>query len=103
MGTSFTALKASNIFDKYVGETEGKITRALSIAEAIAPCVLWVDEIEKLLAALAEMAPLIAEFHHDLGGTILTWMSDKNPVFVVATANNPERLEPCICQKRKIR
>ena len=40
------ALKASNIFDKYIGETEGKITRALSIKEAIAPCVLWVDKVK---------------------------------------------------------
>ena len=43
-------LSLSNIFDKYVGESEGKISRALAIAEAISPCVLWVDEIEKLLA-----------------------------------------------------
>ena len=43
-------LKAENIFDQYVGNSERKISNALAVAEAMAPCVLWIDEIEKLLA-----------------------------------------------------
>ena len=94
------ALKASNIFDKYVGETEGKISRALAIAEAIAPCVLWIDEIEKLLAGSGGDGSLDSGVSSRMGGTILTWMSDKkSPVFVVATANNPERLDPAYVRR----
>ena len=94
------ALKASNIFDKYVGESEGKITRALAIAEAISPCVLWVDEIEKLLAGSGGDGSLDSGVSSRIGGTILTWMSDKeSPVFVVATANNPERLDPAYVRR----
>ena len=94
------ALKASNIFDKYVGETEGKISRALAIAEAIAPCVLWIDEIEKLLAGSGGDGSLDSGVSSRMGGTILTWMSDKKaPVFVVATANNPERLDPAYVRR----
>ena len=93
------ALKASNIFDKYVGESEGKITRALAIAEAISPCVLWVDEIEKLLAGSGGDGSLDSGVSSRIGGTILTWMSDKeSPVFVVATANNPE-LDPAYVRR----
>jgi SpoVK/Ycf46/Vps4 family AAA+-type ATPase len=94
------ALKASNIFDKYVGESEGKISRALAIAEAISPCVLWIDEIEKLLAGSGGDGSNDSGVSARLGGSILTWMSDKkSPVFVVATANNPERLDPAYVRR----
>jgi len=94
------SLKASNIFDKYVGESEGKISRALSIAEAIAPCVLWVDEIEKLLAGSGGDGSNDSGVSARIGGSILSWMADKKaPVFVVATANNPERLDPAYVRR----
>ena len=93
-------LKASNIFDKYVGESEGKISRALDIAEAIAPCVLWVDEIEKLLAGSGGDGSNDSGVSARVGGSILSWMADKKaPVFVVATANNPERLDPAYVRR----
>lgn len=94
------SLKASNIFDKYVGESEGKISRALDIAEAIAPCVLWVDEIEKLLAGSGGDGSNDSGVSARVGGSILSWMADKkSPVFVVATANNPERLDPAYVRR----
>lgn len=94
------SLKASNIFDKYVGESEGKISRALAIAEAIAPCVLWVDEIEKLLAGSGSDGSNDSGVSARVGGSILSWMADKKaPVFVVATANNPERLDPAYVRR----
>ena len=94
------ALKANNIFDKYVGESEGKINRALAIAEAMAPCVLWIDEIEKLLAGSGGDGSLDSGVSARMGGAILTWMADKRtPVFVVATANNPERLDPAYVRR----
>ena len=93
-------LKASNIFDKYVGESEGKIARALAIAEACAPCVLWIDELEKLLAGSGGDGSLDSGVSARMGGTILSWMADKQtPVFVVATANNPERLDPAYVRR----
>jgi len=94
------SLKASNIFDKYVGESEGKISRALAIAEAIAPCVLWIDEIEKLLAGSGGDGSNDSGVSARIGGSILSWMADKKaPVFVVATANNPERLDPAYVRR----
>lgn len=94
------SLKASNIFDKYVGESEGKISRALAIAEAIAPCVLWVDEIEKMLAGSGSDGSNDSGVSARVGGSILSWMADKKaPVFVVATANNPERLDPAYVRR----
>ena len=93
-------LKASNIFDKYVGESEGKIARALAIAEACSPCVLWIDELEKLLAGSGGDGSLDSGVSARMGGTILSWMADKQaPVFVVATANNPERLDPAYVRR----
>ena len=82
-----------NIFDKYIGES-GKIARALDIAEALSPCILWVDEIEKLLAGSGGDGSLDSGVSSRIGGSILGWMADKTkPVFVVATANHPERLD----------
>ena len=93
-------LKASNIFDKYVGESEGKIARALAIAEACSPCVLWIDELEKLLAGSGGDGSLDSGVSARMGGAILSWMADKQtPVFVVATANNPERLDPAYVRR----
>ena len=80
-----------------------RFPRALAIAEAIAPCVLWIDEIEKLLAGSGGDGSLDSGVSSRMGGTILTWMSDKkSPVFVVATANNPERLDPAYVRRGTI-
>ena len=80
------------VFGPYVGEAEARMRSALKLAEALAPCVLWVDEIEKGLAG--SRGP-----DGDSGttkrvfGSFLTWMSDKKkPVFVVATANDVDAL-----------
>jgi len=99
-GLPLLQLKASNIFDKYVGESEGKITRALAIAEACSPCVLWIDELEKLLAGSGGDGSLDSGVAARMGGMILSWLADKDsPVFVVATANNPERLDPAYVRR----
>ena len=59
-----------------------------------------VDEIEKLLAGSGGDGSLDSGVSSRIGGTILTWMSDKEaPVFVVATANNPERLDPAYVRR----
>lgn len=89
----FGALKS-----KYVGDSEGQIRRALATAEAVAPCVLWIDEIEKGLAG--------AQGGNDAGvsadqlGAFLSWMQDRTaPVFVIATANDVSALPPELLRK----
>jgi len=87
-----------SVFGKYVGESEFNIRKAIKIAEAIAPCILWIDEIEKGFAG--------AQGEGDSGtsarvfGTFLTWMQDKkSEVFVFATANDISRLPPEFLRK----
>jgi hypothetical protein len=79
------------LFGSLVGQSEENCRRALSLAETIAPCILWIDEIEKGLST----------GDNDGGtsmrvlGTMLSWMQEKKkPVFVVATANNISQLPP---------
>jgi AAA+ superfamily predicted ATPase len=69
---------------------EATIREATAVAESIAPCVLWIDEIEKGFAAASEGGSSSRVF-----GAFLTWLSEKQaPVFVVATANDVTRLPP---------
>jgi AAA+ superfamily predicted ATPase len=79
------------LFGGLVGESEENTRRALRLAEAVAPCVLWIDELEKGLS--------VGEGDGGTGmrvlGKLLSWMQDKTqPVFIVATANDIERLPP---------
>jgi SpoVK/Ycf46/Vps4 family AAA+-type ATPase len=84
------------LYSKYYGETERNLRKALETADVMAPCVLWLDEIEKGLAAGDEDDGLSRR----VLGTILTWMSErKKPVFIVATANDIERLPPEMVRK----
>jgi SpoVK/Ycf46/Vps4 family AAA+-type ATPase len=78
-----------------VGETERNVRRALAIAEAMAPCVLFIDEIDKGLSGVAQSGPADSGVSARLFGTLLTWLSDQtSDVFVVATANDVSRLPP---------
>ena len=79
------------VFGGLVGQSEENIRRALTLAETISPCVLWIDEMEKALATGAgDSGTSLRVF-----GTLLTWMQDKKkPVFHVATANDVGRLPP---------
>lgn len=76
-------LDAGKIFDKWVGGSEENIRKAIKTAEAVAPSILWIDEIEK---GFDQNEGSIGK---RIFGTFLTWMQEKTkPVFVVATANN---------------
>ena len=87
------------LMGKYVGESEGNMRRAISLAEAIAPCVLWIDELEKVFAGINGDGSG-AEVTTRLFGTFLTWLQEnKNMVFVVATANNIMKLPPELLRK----
>jgi SpoVK/Ycf46/Vps4 family AAA+-type ATPase len=84
---------------KYVGDSEANIRRALQTAEAVAPCVLWLDEIEKSLAG-ATGAQGDGGVAADALGAVLSWMQERSgSVFVVATANDVRALPPELLRK----
>ncbi|MGH7941741.1 MAG: AAA family ATPase [Limisphaerales bacterium] len=84
------------LYNKYFGETERNLRQALDTAEVMAPCVLWMDEIEKAIAVQEDDEGVSRR----VLGTLLTWMSEKRrPVFLVATANDIGRLPPEIVRK----
>jgi AAA+ superfamily predicted ATPase len=88
------------VFGGIVGQSEGNIRSALQVAQALAPCVLWIDEIEKGLAGMGSSDQSDAGTTARVVGTLLTWMQEKrDPVFVVATANRIEMLPPELLRK----
>ena len=87
------------IMGKYVGESEANMRRALQLSEAIAPCVLWIDELEKAFSGIGSGGGS-AEVTTRLFGTFLTWLQEKKQaVFVVATANDVSSLPPELLRK----
>jgi AAA+ superfamily predicted ATPase len=84
-------LDVGSLFGSLVGESEERVRKALALAEKIAPCVMWIDELEKSLSTSGNDGGTSQRVF----GTILTWMQDKEaPVFVVATANDVAALPP---------
>ena len=93
-------LDIGKLFGSLVGETEGNTRKALAMAEAMAPCILWIDEIEKGLAGLQSSGKTDSGVTSRAFGTILTWLQEKEaPVFVIATANNVSQLPPEFLRK----
>jgi len=92
-------LDIGKMFGKYVGESEENMRRALKIAEAVSPCILWVDEIEKAFSGVGDGGGGNSVTTR-LFGNFLTWMQDKeSTVFVVATANDISKLPPEFLRK----
>lgn len=92
-------LDIGKLFGKYVGESEGNMRRALKTAEAVSPCILWVDEIEKAFSGIGDSSGGNS-ITTRLFGTFLTWMQEKeSTVFVVATANDICSLPPELLRK----
>lgn len=88
------------VFGGIVGQSEGNIRNALQVAQALAPCVLWIDEIEKGLAGMGSSDHTDGGTTARVVGTLLTWMQEKrDPVFVVATANRIDMLPPELLRK----
>lgn len=87
-------LDVGRLLGKYVGESEENMRKALKLAEAISPCVLWIDEIEKAFAGIGGDGGG-SDVTTRLFGQFLTWMQEKeNTVFIVATANDISRMPP---------
>lgn len=88
------------VFGGIVGQSEANMRRALDVATTVAPCVLWIDEIEKGLSGLGSSDRTDGGTASRVFGSLLTWMQEKKePVFVVATANNIESLPPELLRK----
>ena len=91
----------SVVYDKYIGETEKRIRKVFQVAEGLAPCVLWIDELEKVFAGSgADSASADAGVSSRLLASFLSWMQDRRaPVFVAATCNNVTALPPELIRK----
>lgn len=93
-------LDIGKVFQGIVGSSEDNIRRAIATAEAVAPCVLWIDEIEKGLSGIQSSGSTDGGTTSRIFSTILTWMQEKTqPVFVVATANDISLLPPELLRK----
>lgn len=87
------------LYDRYVGESERRLRDALTQAEAMAPIILWIDEIEKAFASAASQSS-DGGLSKRMFGTLLTWMQEHgSSVFLVATANDIEALPPELLRK----
>ena len=98
-GVPLLRLDMGRIMGKYVGESEANMRKAIALAEAIAPCVIWIDELEKGFAGVGGESGG-ADVTTRLFGSLLTWMQEKESVaFVVATANDIVKLPPELLRK----
>lgn len=92
-------LDVGKVLGKYVGESEENLAKAIKVAEAISPCILWIDEIEKAFAGVGEIGGA-SDVTTRLFGNFLTWLQEKkNAVFVVATANDITKFPPEFLRK----
>lgn len=88
------------LFNSLVGESEARTRDALKLAEAMSPCVVWIDEVDKGLAGSSGSGSGDSGVTRRVFGTIISWMQErKRPVFIVATANQVEGLPPELLRK----
>jgi ATP-dependent 26S proteasome regulatory subunit len=93
-------LDLGRVFSELVGSSEQNMRAALHLAENVAPCVLWLDEIEKGLAGSSGSGSSDAGTSARVFGSFLTWMQEKtSPVFVIGTANDISALPPEVLRK----
>jgi len=91
------------MFGSLVGSSEENVRRAISVAESVAPAILWVDEIDKAFAGSQSSGGTDGGTTARVFGTFLTWLSEKSaPVFVVATANDISQLPPELLRKGRL-
>lgn len=98
-GVPLIRMDMGRLMGKYVGESEQNMRRAIALAEAISPCILWIDEIEKAFAGIGNGGGS-GEVTTRLFGYFLTWLQEKqNLTFVVATANQINRMPAELLRK----
>jgi AAA+ superfamily predicted ATPase len=99
-GVPLLKLDAGRIFAGLVGQSESNLRAVIQTAEAIAPCCLWIDEVEKGFSGTKSSNATDGGTSARVFGTFLSWMQDKNAsVFVVATANDVSQLPPEMLRK----
>jgi SpoVK/Ycf46/Vps4 family AAA+-type ATPase len=93
-------LDAGRLFGGLVGESESRVRQVIRIVEAIAPCVLWMDEIDKAFGNINSGFDGDSGTSRRVFGSLITWMQEKtSPVFIVATANNVQMLPAELLRK----
>lgn len=98
-GLALLRLDIGALYNKFHGETERNLREALKLADAMSPCVLWLDEIEKGMAQDGNDNGVSQR----LLGTLLTWMAERNSkVFIVATSNDITKLPPELIRKGRL-
>jgi SpoVK/Ycf46/Vps4 family AAA+-type ATPase len=96
-GLPLLKLDPSNLYNKYIGESEGNFKRAMRAAERMAPVILWIDELEKAFASGGSEDGGVSQ---RILGSFLSWMQERQgEVFVVATANDVQSLPPEFLRK----
>ncbi len=99
-GVPLLRLDAGKLFGSLVGQSEGNLRSAIATAEAISPCVLWIDEIEKGFAGSKSSGSSDGGTSARVFGSFLNWMQEKSSmVFVIATANDISQLPPELLRK----
>lgn len=99
-GLPLLRLDMGRVFGGIVGQSEANLRSVIQTAEAIAPCVLWIDEIEKGFSGSKSSGSSDGGTSSRVFGSFLSWMQEKNqPVFVVATANDVSQLPPEFLRK----
>lgn len=98
-GVPLLRLDFGTLYNKFFGETEKNVRQAIRLAEVMAPCVLWIDEIEKAIST----GDYDSGTSQRLLATLLTWMAENSSrVFIVATANNIHGLPPELIRKGRL-
>ncbi len=93
-------LDVGRIFGSLVGQSEENIRKAIKVAESVAPCILWADELEKGFAGMGGSGVSDSGTTARVFATFLTWMQEKTaPVFLIATANDVSQLPPEMLRK----
>ncbi len=92
-------LDMGSLYTKFFGESEQNLRNALKTAQAMAPCVLWIDELEKAVATGSDDGGTSKR----MLGSLLTWMAENTtPVFIVATANDIHQLPAELLRKGRL-
>ncbi len=99
-GVPLLKLDAGRIFGGLVGQSESNLRSVIQTAEAIAPCCLWIEELEKGFSGAKSSGATDGGTSARVFGSFISWMQEKtSPVFVVATANDVSQLPPEMLRK----